>query len=109
VANDPLGFQRLVKQTGQNMLDSVTLKKQRQQLGDAAQKAYDKYVPNVLKPGPPKGPISTWVPKASTPKPSAPAAKPGSFKKGGVVQKTGLAKVHKGERVLTVKQQKRGK
>ena len=28
----------------------------------------------------------------------------GSYKKGGVVKKTGLAKVHKGERVLTKKQ-----
>jgi len=28
-----------------------------------------------------------------------------SFKKGGMVKKTGLAKVHKGERVLTKKQQ----
>lgn len=27
-----------------------------------------------------------------------------SFKKGGVVPKTGMAKVHKGERVLTKKQ-----
>ena len=31
----------------------------------------------------------------------------GSFKKGGKVKKTGLAKVHKGERVLTKKQNKR--
>lgn len=30
-----------------------------------------------------------------------------SFKRGGVVKKTGLAKVHKGERVLTKAQQKR--
>lgn len=34
------------------------------------------------------------------------AAKPMSFKKGGMVQKTGMAKVHKGERVLTATQQK---
>jgi hypothetical protein len=32
----------------------------------------------------------------------------GSFKRGGLVKKTGLAKVHKGERVLTKRQQKRG-
>lgn len=31
-------------------------------------------------------------------------AKPSSFKRGGKVQKTGLAKVHKGEKVLTRKQ-----
>ena len=29
------------------------------------------------------------------------------FKKGGMVKKTGMAKVHKGERVLTKKQNKR--
>ena len=33
-------------------------------------------------------------------------ATPGSFKRGGKVKKTGMAKVHKGERVLTKKQQK---
>lgn len=33
-----------------------------------------------------------------------PQAKPNSYKKGGKVQKTGNAKVHKGERVLTTKQ-----
>jgi hypothetical protein len=31
----------------------------------------------------------------------------GSFKRGGRVRKTGYAKVHKGERVLTVKQAKK--
>lgn len=31
----------------------------------------------------------------------------GSYKRGGKVKRTGLAKVHKGERVLTKKQQKR--
>lgn len=30
----------------------------------------------------------------------------GSYKKGGIVKKTGLAKLHKGERVLTTKQTK---
>lgn len=30
----------------------------------------------------------------------------GSFKKGGKVKKTGLAKVHKGERVLSISQNK---
>lgn len=34
-------------------------------------------------------------------------ASPSSFKKGGKVKKTGMAKVHKGERVLTKKQQKK--
>jgi len=33
-------------------------------------------------------------------------AKPPAFKKGGMVKKTGMAKVHKGERVLTSKQAK---
>lgn len=36
-------------------------------------------------------------------------AKPSSFKKGGIVYRTGMAKVHKGEKVLTVKQQKAAK
>lgn len=36
-----------------------------------------------------------------------PPAKPGSYKKGGKVKKTGIAKVHKGERVLTKKQTKK--
>jgi len=31
-------------------------------------------------------------------------ATPASYAKGGLVRKTGLAKVHKGERVLTAKQ-----
>lgn len=34
-------------------------------------------------------------------------AQPSSYKKGGKVRKTGKAKVHKGERVLTVKQTKK--
>jgi hypothetical protein len=34
-------------------------------------------------------------------------SKPGSYKKGGKVKKTGIAKVHKGERVLTKKQTKK--
>jgi hypothetical protein len=33
-------------------------------------------------------------------------AKPNSFKKGGKVKRSGVAKVHKGERVLTTKQTK---
>lgn len=33
-------------------------------------------------------------------------ASPSTFKRGGKVQKSGFAKVHKGERVLTKKQQK---
>ena len=36
-------------------------------------------------------------------------AAPGSFKRGGKVRKTGLAKVHKGERVLTAKQDNKRK
>jgi hypothetical protein len=36
-----------------------------------------------------------------------PAAQPNSYKKGGKVRKTGVAKVHKGERVLTKKQTKK--
>jgi hypothetical protein len=35
------------------------------------------------------------------------SAVPSSYKKGGKVKKTGLAKVHKGEKVLTVAQQKK--
>jgi hypothetical protein len=34
-----------------------------------------------------------------------PMAQPSSFKKGGKVKKTGMALVHKGEKVLTKKQQ----
>jgi hypothetical protein len=37
------------------------------------------------------------------------AASPSSFSKGGAVRKTGLAKVHKGERVLTKGQAKKYK
>lgn len=33
-----------------------------------------------------------------------PKAEPSSYKKGGLVKKTGMAKVHKGEMVLTKKQ-----
>jgi hypothetical protein len=36
-------------------------------------------------------------------------AVPDSYKKGGKVKKTGLALVHKGEKVLTKKQQKTAK
>lgn len=35
------------------------------------------------------------------------AAEPNSYKKGGMVKKTGMAKVHKGERVLNQKQTKK--
>lgn len=35
------------------------------------------------------------------------AANPRAFKKGGKVRKTGIAKVHKGERVLTAAQAKK--
>jgi len=35
------------------------------------------------------------------------AAEPDSYKKGGKVRKTGIARVHRGERVLTVKQTKK--
>lgn len=35
------------------------------------------------------------------------SASPSTFKKGGLVKKTGQAKVHKGERVLTKQQNKR--
>lgn len=40
---------------------------------------------------------------APTPPPSGPAAKPAGFKDGGVVEKTGVAKVHKGEVVIPAK------
>ena len=36
-----------------------------------------------------------------------PPANPRAFKKGGKVRKTGIAKVHKGERVLTAAQAKK--
>ncbi len=36
-------------------------------------------------------------------------ATPDTYKKGGIVKKTGLAKVHKGEKVLTKKQAKRSR
>lgn len=35
------------------------------------------------------------------------SAEPDSYKRGGTVRKTGMAKVHKGERVLTKRQAKR--
>lgn len=38
---------------------------------------------------------------------SGPMADAGSFKRGGPVRKTGLARVHKGERVLTKKQNRK--
>jgi hypothetical protein len=38
--------------------------------------------------------------------PPMPGAVPGAFKRGGRVKKTGMAKVHKGEKVLTAKQAK---
>jgi len=36
-----------------------------------------------------------------------PAASPSSYKKGGKVKKTGVARVHKGETVLTAKEAKK--
>jgi len=51
-------------------------------------------------------------PRRRRPIPPAPKetkASPPSFAKGGVVKKTGLAKVHKGEVVLTAAQAKRMK
>lgn len=44
------------------------------------------------------------TPAKPAPKPKSPAmAKPASYKKGGVVKKTGMAKVHKGETVIPAK------
>lgn len=37
----------------------------------------------------------------------APIADPSSYSKGGMVRRSGMAKVHKGERVLTRKQARR--
>ena len=37
------------------------------------------------------------------------AAEPPAYKRGGKVRKSGIAMVHKGERVLTAKQEKRRK
>lgn len=47
--------------------------------------------------------------KKASPEMPAPSqqAKPNSYKKGGKVKKSGMAKVHKNERVLTVKQTKK--
>lgn len=39
--------------------------------------------------------------------PYDPMAEPDSYKRGGQVKKSGMAKVHKGERVLTKSQNKR--
>jgi hypothetical protein len=44
--------------------------------------------------------------KKTTDKDTNTPAVPSSYKKGGRVKKTGLAKVHKGEKILTVAQQK---
>ena len=49
--------------------------------------------PNVKTPTPQKVEISG-------------TSSPPSFKRGGMVKKTGMAKVHKGERVLTKRQQR---
>ena len=46
-------------------------------------------------------------PKVFTPDDQQAAAIPKTFKKGGKVKRTGVAKVHKGEYVLTVKQAKK--
>jgi len=45
--------------------------------------------------------VSSRATSAVTP---APMASPASFAKGGKVHKTGLAKVHKGEKVFTARQ-----
>lgn len=46
-------------------------------------------------------PIGGMAPRTTpAPKPMSPLAVPRSFKKGGVVKKTGMAKVHKGEIVI---------
>lgn len=50
---------------------------------------------------PTEGKAPTFQPKAVG------SASPDSFKRGGKVRKTGIAKVHKGERVLTKKQAKK--
>lgn len=50
--------------------------------------------------GPQAGPDSTTRSGAA---PTGPAAKPPGFKDGGVVEKTGVAKVHKGEVVIPAK------
>lgn len=55
---------------------------------------------------PPKPRLRTKAPKLTV-APKLEMASPPSFKCGGEVKKTGMALVHKGEKVLTKKQQGR--
>lgn len=48
--------------------------------------------------------LSRAVSTRATSAVAAPMASPATFKVGGKVKKTGLAKVHKGEKVFTAKQ-----
>lgn len=48
--------------------------------------------------------LSRAVSQRATQAVAGPMASPASFAKGGMVKKTGLAKVHKGEKVLTARQ-----
>ena len=66
--------------------------------------------PPIVRPMPPsqpKPPSRPWQPKPPIRKPIPKISPIKYYKKGGKVNKTGLAFLHKGEKVLTVKQTKK--
>jgi hypothetical protein len=51
--------------------------------------------------------VRKFIAKGSDMSADEAAAMPAGYKKGGIVKKTGMAKVHKGEKVLTKQQQQK--
>lgn len=92
----------MVRQGAKNITDNLTLKPQRQAISDFVDSA-EKRIKSYLPGSKPSGPVtSKQKPVWGDPK---------SMKKGGVVKKTGLVKMHAGERVIPVKSaaKKKGK
>jgi len=92
---------KMVRDGARNITDNLTLKSQRQAVSDfvdSAKKKVESYLPGNKQSGPV---TSKQKPVWGDPK---------SMKKGGVVKKTGLVKMHAGERVIPVKKTtKKGK
>jgi hypothetical protein len=57
----------------------------------------------------PKPRMKQAIPEATISIPTNALAEPAMYKCGGKVKKTGMAMVHKGEKVMTKAQQKKGK
>lgn len=76
----------------------------RDEAGRRARRSLKKRKPMQPPVAPPMATPPRPMPMQRPPQSGMPMASPPAFKKGGKVKKTGMALVHKGEKVLTAKQ-----